>query len=284
MLIYKKCLEVNLNDIVTAFNRGFSDYIIQLQMTEEILTSRFLTLEQNQLEHSFIAYDDNKPIGLMLGGIKDYEGIKTLRCGALCVDPNYRKLGVASKLFELHKEEAINNGCKRLYLEVIQGNDRAINFYKKQGYKILSELEYYSYQNPEIITSINFNEKEISATNLDEVENIHNNKVKNHLNWQNDFDYMKFFSQLVNLKLTIDESTIAVISLLPVGKIFYLWVDEKYRRLGYGKALLRYALDKFNITKLSISFPKYENVIAFLKQIGFSKDPISQYDMVLELV
>lgn len=278
MLIYKKCSEVSLNDIVTAFNTGFSDYIIKLQMTSEILTSRFLTVEQNQLENSYIVFDDEKPVGLMLGGIKEYEGTKTLRCGALCIDPSYRQMGVASKLFELHKQLAIENGCQRLYLEVIQDNQKAINFYLKQGYEILSEIEYYTHLNPQAIIVTKLDEHYIQKVSLEELKIIHS-KNQIHLNWQNDFDYMSFFSQLETFKMTINEEIIGIVAILLIGKIFFIWIDPRYRKLGYGKALLNYVVKQFNMSKLSISFPKNEEMIYFLKKSGFTKDAISQYEM-----
>ena len=48
--------------------------------------------EGNLLEHSFLALEEGKPVGVILGGIKDYESIKTMRCGTLAVHPNYRVL------------------------------------------------------------------------------------------------------------------------------------------------------------------------------------------------
>src|SRR5690625_7170947 len=50
---------------------------------------------------------------------------------------------ISHKLFELHKEEAILNGCQQLFLEVIDRNDRAIQFYKKLGYEKQYDLSYY---------------------------------------------------------------------------------------------------------------------------------------------
>ena len=41
----------------------------------------------NLLEHSFLALEEGKPAGVILGGIKDYESIKTMRCGTLAVHP-----------------------------------------------------------------------------------------------------------------------------------------------------------------------------------------------------
>ncbi|MDZ5610601.1 GNAT family N-acetyltransferase, partial [Bacillus pseudomycoides] len=129
MIHYKKCSEVNTDFVYEAFRDGFSDYMIKMEISKEDFIKRFFGSEGNKLEHSHLALDENKPIGVILGGIKDYESIKTMRCGALAVHLDFRGTGVSQKLFELHKEEAIKNGCQQLFLEVIVGNDRAIQFY-----------------------------------------------------------------------------------------------------------------------------------------------------------
>lgn len=134
MIIYKKCSEVDVDMVFKAFSIGFSDYIIKCDMTKDFFINRFFGPEGNDLENSFVAIDDNKPVGIVLSGIKNYEGIMTMRCGTMAVAPDYRGTGISKKLMELHKEVAINNGCKQLFLEVVVGNDRAINFYKKLNY------------------------------------------------------------------------------------------------------------------------------------------------------
>lgn len=280
MITYKRCSDISIKDIVDAFNIGFSDYIIKLELTEELFLSRFIIVEQNQLEHSFIAYDKQLPIGLILGGIKTYDEIKTLRCGTLCVHPLYRKQSVASKLFNLHKEEALNHQCERLYLEVIQGNDKAITFYQKQGYRILNELVYYSHSDPQILSSELNNSLDIRKIEFDDVKNLHQDKVNKHLQWQNDFDYMGFFPQLINYGLYIDDKLVGALSALPSGKAFYLWIQENYRQKGYSKALLGKLVKDHNISKLMMSFIPDETISNPLIKLGFTKDKISQFEMV----
>ena len=51
--------------------------------------------EGNSLEHSFLSLDGDKPVGVILGGIKIYESIKTMRCGTLAIHPKYRGIGVS---------------------------------------------------------------------------------------------------------------------------------------------------------------------------------------------
>ena len=53
----------------------------------------------------------------------------------LCVDAPFRGQGVASLLFERVKEEAAARGCYQIALNVWEGNDAALAFYRKMGFK-----------------------------------------------------------------------------------------------------------------------------------------------------
>ncbi|MGI6358656.1 MAG: GNAT family N-acetyltransferase [Bacillota bacterium] len=126
---YERCSLSHLPDLYQAFRSGFADYIVSLDVPYEVFAGRWFQPAWNQLEHSFIAYDGASPIGMILGGIRQYEGLRTMRCGGLCVSPDYRRRGVAQALYQLHRQQAIDNRCQQIFLEVIATNQPAINFY-----------------------------------------------------------------------------------------------------------------------------------------------------------
>ena len=128
-----KCSEASDNDIYNAFSEGFSDYIIDMKLSKEEFVARFFGTEGNQRENSHIAYDFERPVGVVLGGVITYDDIKTLRCGMLSVVPAYRRKGVGKMLMEKHEEIARDNNCQMLMLEVVSGNDIAVNFYEELG-------------------------------------------------------------------------------------------------------------------------------------------------------
>src|SRR5690554_1531318 len=102
MIRYYNCKDIDSDKIYEAFSVGFSDYIVKMDISKEDFFRLFFGTEGNDVNYSFIALDKDKPIGLILGGIKNYEGTKTIRCGALCVDPDYRGKGISHELFRLH--------------------------------------------------------------------------------------------------------------------------------------------------------------------------------------
>lgn len=283
MIVYKRCTEVNEDDIFQAFQIGFSDYIIKMEIPKDFFLKRFFGPEGNSLEYSVIALDENKPVGLNLGGIKNYEGVKTLRCGALCIHPDYRGTEVGKKLYDFHKEIAIENNCKQLFLEVIVGNDRAINFYKKKGYEKVYDMDFYSHNNPTELTGDLPEDLKIEKIDIDKLRNLDNEIKDIHINWQNDFDYISQVNGQVHYGLFKGEKLVGGLSIHLKGKISFLWVNSELRHQGIGKGLLYHAVKELNIEKLAINFPNNAALLGFVKHLNFTKDAISQYEMYYTL-
>ncbi|WHT92272.1 GNAT family N-acetyltransferase [Bacillus cereus] len=282
MIQYKRCSEVNIDLVYVAFKDGFSDYIIKMEVSKEDFIKRFFGVEGNSLEHSFLALDGDKPVGVILGGIKDYENIKTMRCGTLAVHPNYRGVGVSQMLFELHKEEAIQNECKQLFLEVIVGNDRAIRFYNKLGYEKVYDLSYYNLKDMTKIIhkeckGIEVKQLEFPAFKVEMKKWLHF-----HINWQNDMDYIEKTNHTF-YGAYVDNDLKGSICINEQGKISFIFTDKEYRNRGIGSKLLQVARDELNLESLLISFPNNSLLEGFVKKTGFEKNSLAQYEMYVLL-
>ena len=88
MIQYKRADLVSAEVVFQAFTEGFSDYPIKMTMTLEQFDGRFFGPEGNSRAYSYVALDDAKPVGVILGGIRHWDGLKTLRCGTLCLHPD----------------------------------------------------------------------------------------------------------------------------------------------------------------------------------------------------
>ncbi|ALL24015.1 GNAT family N-acetyltransferase [Bacillus tropicus] len=280
MIQYKRCSEVNIDLVYEAFRDGFSDYIIKMEVSKEDFIKRFFGAEGNSLEHSFLALDGDKPVGVILSGIKVYESIKTMRCGTLAIHPNYRGIGVSQKVFELHKEEAIQNECKQLFLEVIVGNDRAIRFYNKLGYEKVYDLSYYNLKDMTKIIPKDCKGIEVKQLKFPTFKVEIQKWLHFHINWQNDMDYIEktnnsFYGAYVNNDLK------GAICMNEQGKISFIFVDKDYRNRSIGSKLLQVARDELNLESLSIGFPNNNLLEGFLKKTGFEKNSLAQYEMYL---
>lgn len=283
-LVYRKCKEVDDESIYQAFQSGFSDYMVKMELSKEDFLSRFFGPEGNSLDHSFIAFSGEEPVGVILGGIKNYEGIQTMRCGTLAIHPSYRGSGISQHLFALHKEEALKYGCKQLFLEVIVGNDRAIHFYKKLGYEKIYDLSYFTLENCSVLQGL---EKapaiSIQQSNFETYQQSIR-KWDYHINWQNDRDYLVKLPDTVFYSALDHDVVIGQLAIHPKGKISFLMVDKEYRGRGVGSMLLKTAADDWNPAIMSAGFPNNHLLEGFLKKIGFQKQPLTQYEMYLTLL
>ena len=106
------------------------------------------TTKYNEQELAALLTDDTKPIFVFEDGIvqgyafcqinevKDnilLQDIKTLYIDDICVDENARGRHVGKALFEFVREFAQSIGCYNITLNVWEGNDAALCFYRKMG-------------------------------------------------------------------------------------------------------------------------------------------------------
>ena len=109
------------------------------------------TTKYNEQELEALIGDDSKPIfvfdnGEVLGhafcmitevkGDKLLQDIKTLYIDDICVDENARGKHIGKALYEYVRDYAQSIGCNNITLNVWDGNDAALNFYKNMGMKV----------------------------------------------------------------------------------------------------------------------------------------------------
>lgn len=283
MFTYKPCSEVTISQIFEAFNLGFSDYIAPVKLEESVFQAQFFGPEGNQYEISYIAFDDDRPIGLILGGIRLFDGIKTMRCGTLCIAPDYRGKGISISLFELHKKAAIKEGCKQLFLEVILENHRAVKFYKKLDYREAYLMKYYSNAVTSIPASKSLVSYPVVKINYDTIKTTRENLKACHINWQSDTPYYANSTKDTYLGIYKEDILIAAIAANPRGKINFLWVEPEYRQQGLAHYLLLETAKYLNVEKMNVCIPGNALLESFFRKMEFQKDKLEQLEMYLPL-
>jgi Acetyltransferases len=252
-------------------------------MPKELFISRFFCTEGNRLDQSFIALNKNKVVGIVLGGIKNYEGIKTMRCGSLAVAPEYRGNGIGQDLMKLHKEEAIKHKCKQLCLEAIEGNDRAISFYEKIGYEKIFNLTYFSLSTLNVLDKTNKLGVNIKQTDIKELKLVRE-KIKDiHINWQNDIEYIEKSKGQIIFAAYIKKKIAGIISVNENTRINFLWVENGLRHNGIGTNLIARAVKELKLSKVTIGFPNNASIQGFINHMGFKREDIAQYEMYYTL-
>jgi len=81
---------------------------------------------------------------LVLGYTDAWHIADEMHLANIAVAPNYRQLGIGSKLLEKIVNDAKENKCKKIFLEARVSNLTAQKFYEKYGFKaIYARKKYY---------------------------------------------------------------------------------------------------------------------------------------------
>ena len=133
---------------------GIIELLHQVNMVHHVLRPDLFkpyTTKYNEQELEALIGDDSKPIfvfedGGVLGhafcmitevkGDKLLQDIKTLYIDDICVDENARGQHVGKALYEYVRDYAASIGCNNITLNVWDGNDAALSFYKNMGMKV----------------------------------------------------------------------------------------------------------------------------------------------------
>jgi ribosomal protein S18 acetylase RimI-like enzyme len=83
----------------------------------------------------FVAELDGNTVGYVFCDVITEGAVQTLYIDDLCVDPNFRRMGIASMLADKTKEYAKEKNCTYLMLNVWEFNQSAIEFYENYGFQ-----------------------------------------------------------------------------------------------------------------------------------------------------
>ena len=130
------------------------DLLHQVDMVHHVIRPDLFkpnTTKYNEQELEVLLNDDSKPIfvyddGDVMGHAfcqinevrnhKLLQDIKTLYIDDICVDEQARGKHIGKALYEFVRDYAQSIGCYNITLNVWEGNDPAISFYKDMGMKV----------------------------------------------------------------------------------------------------------------------------------------------------
>ena len=86
----------------------------------------------------FAAVKDGQIIGVILTGHDGRRGI----IHHMCVHPDYRRMGIASRLVALAEDALEKEGIQKVFGLVFKDNEAANVFWEQQGYSVRTNLNY----------------------------------------------------------------------------------------------------------------------------------------------
>lgn len=135
------------DQLFAAFSEAFKDYELQLVQSElEIMISRRGYVP----ELSFGAFENDRLVSFTLNGIGNFNGIKTAYDTGTGTIEAYRGKGLASRIFQYSVPELKKAGVQQYLLEVLQHNTGAVSVYRKQGFEVSREFNYFVEQSENV--------------------------------------------------------------------------------------------------------------------------------------
>ncbi|MCD4677758.1 MAG: GNAT family N-acetyltransferase [Desulfobacula sp.] len=245
MKTIKSLEKISFNSLFIAFNEAFTDYEIQLNK-DELRT--MLDRRGYVSKLSFGAFEDEKIIAFTLNGIGLFNGVKTAYDAGTGTIKEFRGQGMASKIFKYSLPFLKEAGVSQYLLEVLQHNTKAVSVYKKLGFKITREFNYFKQNNKNISLNSSGIHPEYNLQKTD----LSLNKLMIEFwdfipSWQNSFETI--FRKIDDFKIIGAYKGLELIGYCIIepgsGDITQIAVDKEYRRKGIASVLLKEAL-KFN--------------------------------------
>ena len=270
--------------IASAFMEAFADYDFQLN-AEELKT--MWKRRGFFPDLSFAVFDGNDIVAFTLNAIGYFNGRKIAYDTGTGTLKQFRGQGLAKQIFEYSIPFLKNEGIDHYLLEVLQHNEKAVSVYRKIGFEVTRELNYFIWKNEEHqdefrISDLNYIVKPIDIDQYPTISDFWDF----HPSWQNSLESVRRTKDaFINLGVFENQKLLGYCIFEPnSGDITQIAVDKSHRRKGVASELL-YELKKFNkcpTTKLVNTDINCSSIIHFLqsKGIGISG---KQFEMMKKI-
>lgn len=140
MIKIKRLRDCSITEAVEAWNTGFDGYYFDLTTTPDKFEAR-MSSEGLSPDLSVVAFWNDRPVGLIVNGIRKFQGEWIAWNGGTAVAKEYRSKGIGRRLLEATLDILEDNDVHVTTLEAISENKGAIALYQSLGYDIIDHLE-----------------------------------------------------------------------------------------------------------------------------------------------
>ena len=271
--------KLSLEELTALFNEAFAEYFVKIELTPGILGEKIAS-EDICLELSVGMFDNGKPVGFMLHGIRERAGKKIAYNAGTGVIKAYRGQNATVKMYEHQIPILKENGVSEIELEVIGENIQAIKSYEKAGFKKTADLDCFKGNPIKVETEIPVTIKEICSPDLVAFQKLWNWQPT----WQNATETLQKLASFKTFGAFVNDEFAGYISgNVQRARVFQFAVAPVFRNKKIGNALFSYftytsgaAINVNNIDDLT------QQTQTFLKKIGLEY-VLSQHKMNLKI-
>ena len=186
MITIKTLKGIGNKDICTAFVKAFADYEFSIKSHDVIL--QMITRRGFNPDISFGAFVNNKIVSFTINGLGIWNGNKTAYDAGTATIKEYRRQGLAKRIFQESVPVLKENGISHYLLEVVKHNDKAVNLYKNQGFEVTREFDCFVANKRDLKIS----DDKLKVCNIKETDFSELNLVSSYWDfipaWQNSFE------------------------------------------------------------------------------------------------
>ena len=286
MITIRTLKNTSFEEIHKAAINAFSDYVEEFDVTLEELK---YMVERRACDFtlSFGAFDNEKLVGFTLNGVGEWNGERTAYDTGTGIIKEYRKQGIATRLFNESLPVLRKNNISQYLLEVIKTNTGAVDLYKKAGFKVTREFDYFTIDKDKIeIKAVNIKTK----LNIKKVEKPNWEMYKSFWefepSWQNSIDSINRKIEHFDIVEALMEKELVGYGIIErhTGDIPLFAISPNHRRKKIGKILFNklLAYTDSNGIRVTNSATDYKQFRSFVESLGL---PVGygQYEMILKL-
>ncbi len=223
-----------LDDLIDAQNEIFADYIIPMRVTRQFFLD-FLRSVGGRLSRVLIALDGKRIVGYVNPVVDGREAW----IGGIGVVPDMRSKGLGQRLMMAAEEACAAEGVQEISLEVVVGNERAHELYKRIGYR--DSRKFISVEGrPERFVDVMPKPEKASMSDLLE---LHERTYQDSC-WQKRKPAALIEAARTAECYKVDGGFVLLRCISTAGMIPFLGVVPEKRRQGIGTALSKFAMDR----------------------------------------
>ncbi len=227
----------DFDTIFKAFSLAFADYELQLNRGQ---LQTMLKRRGFNPDLSFGAFEQNRIVAFTCNGIGNFNQIATAYDTGTGTLKEYRGKGLATKIFEESIPYLKKANIRQYLLEVLQHNTKAVSVYKKLGFEVSREFNYFIQANKEICNETKASGGLYSLKQID-IETFSSIPAfwDFHPSWQNGSESIRRTSaDFISLGVFAENKLVGYCVFEPVsGDITQIAVDRLHRRKGVATLL-----------------------------------------------
>ena len=285
MITITQLSKTSIETIHQAFEKAFADYEEPFDMTVAQLQYMIERRGFNR-KLSFGAFDGEELVGFTLNGIGKWNDELTAYDTGTGIIQEFRKQGIATRIFEESLPILKKNNVNQYLLEVIKTNTKAFDLYKKAGFEVQREFDYWVSPVELLDLKTNNQYADFSIKELDDANwDLYSNFWDFNPSWQNSADAISRKINSFKVAGVFHSEKLIGYGIIEkhTGDIPQFAIAQEFRRNGLGKLLFKWFIQNTESPNLKIINTNFTNEVirAFMQSMGF-KPGFGQYEMLLK--